>query len=97
MTVLLSPFFGAFLKETVYTQQTLERQSLMNSHRQRRWISYDLELGNYPKTSAPCHPVDKSDNTPSNVALSSINSALADYSASRPRRHDGDRGVFDSA
>src|SRR5579863_7646240 len=45
MTVLLSPF-GAFLKEDRLSQTTLERQSLMNSHRQSRWISYDLAVVN---------------------------------------------------
>src|ERR1700677_161465 len=41
MTVLLSPS-GAFLKEDRLSRTTLERQSLLNSHRQSRWISYDL-------------------------------------------------------
>jgi hypothetical protein len=41
ITVLLSPF-GAFLKEDRLSRTTQERQSLMNSHRQSRWISYDL-------------------------------------------------------
>src|ERR1700677_1562923 len=49
MTVLLSPS-GAFLKEDRLSRTTLERQSLLNSHRQSRWISYDLDCtGQYPR------------------------------------------------
>src|ERR1022692_1027047 len=40
MTVLRSPQ-GAFLEEDRLSRTTQERQSLMNSHRQRRWISYE--------------------------------------------------------
>src|SRR5258707_13964412 len=43
MTVLLSPF-GAFLKEDRLSPETLERQSLMNSHQQSWWISFDLMI-----------------------------------------------------